>query len=55
MLLESAGWTVLRFWEHEDPEESAAAVLSLISHDNHSPVVRSIKDDNFRAPLKSEP
>jgi DNA mismatch endonuclease, patch repair protein len=25
-LLESAGWEVLRLWEHEDPVESAAAV-----------------------------
>lgn len=29
-LLESAGWTVLRFWEHEDPEESAAAVAKAL-------------------------
>ncbi len=25
-LLESAGWTVLRFWEHEPPEEVARAI-----------------------------
>lgn len=25
-LLQDAGWTVLRFWEHEDPELIAAAV-----------------------------
>ncbi len=24
--LESMGWTVLRFWEHEDPVEVAAAI-----------------------------
>jgi DNA mismatch endonuclease (patch repair protein) len=24
--LEAMGWTVLRFWEHEDPEEVAAAI-----------------------------
>nr|WP_237704704.1 very short patch repair endonuclease [Nesterenkonia sp. F] len=26
LLLQEAGWTVLRFWEHEDPEHIAAAV-----------------------------
>jgi DNA mismatch endonuclease (patch repair protein) len=25
-LLEDAGWTVLRFWEHEDPEMAAAQI-----------------------------
>lgn len=25
-LLQDAGWTVLRFWEHEDPADIAAAV-----------------------------
>lgn len=24
--LEAAGWTVLRFWEHEDPEQVASAI-----------------------------
>ncbi|SKX55892.1 Uncharacterised protein [Mycobacteroides abscessus subsp. abscessus] len=25
-LLRSEGWTVLRFWEHEDPVEAAARI-----------------------------
>ena len=29
--LEIAGWRVLRFWEHEDPEESAREVASVVS------------------------
>ncbi|MFL1902736.1 very short patch repair endonuclease [Streptomyces tauricus] len=28
--LTSAGWTVLRFWEHESPEECASAVLGVV-------------------------
>nr|BFD84621.1 hypothetical protein StreXyl84_40220 [Streptomyces sp. Xyl84] len=28
--LASAGWTVLRFWEHEDPEEVAARVRAAV-------------------------
>jgi DNA mismatch endonuclease, patch repair protein len=28
VLLKEAGWTVLRFWAHEDPEKVAAAVAS---------------------------
>ncbi len=28
--LESAGWTVLRFWEHESPEDVATAIVSAI-------------------------
>lgn len=29
--LEEAGWTVLRFWEHEDPEEVAATVIATVT------------------------
>jgi DNA mismatch endonuclease (patch repair protein) len=29
--LEEAGWTVMRFWEHEDPEIAAAAISALVS------------------------
>jgi DNA mismatch endonuclease, patch repair protein len=29
--LEGAGWTVLRFWEHEGPEQVAAEVISRLS------------------------
>lgn len=29
--LESLGWTVLRFWEHEDPEQVAAEVASKVA------------------------
>lgn len=28
--LEEAGWTVLRFWEHEDPADVAATVASAV-------------------------
>lgn len=28
--LRAAGWTVLRFWEHEQPEEVAAAIESVV-------------------------
>ena len=28
--LEATGWTVLRFWEHEDPEDVAATIISAI-------------------------
>jgi DNA mismatch endonuclease, patch repair protein len=28
--LAAAGWTVLRFWEHDDPERVAAAVEALV-------------------------
>jgi len=28
--LVEAGWTVMRFWEHEDPVESAAKVLAAV-------------------------
>ena len=29
-LMEAAGWLVLRFWEHEDPETVAGAVLAAV-------------------------
>jgi DNA mismatch endonuclease (patch repair protein) len=28
--LEQAGWTVLRFWEHEDPQEAAVRIASTV-------------------------
>lgn len=28
--LEAMGWTVLRFWEHEDPDDVAAAIIGTI-------------------------
>lgn len=28
--LQSAGWTVLRFWEHEDPDRVAASVTAAV-------------------------
>ncbi len=28
--LEEAGWTVLRYWEHEDPQEVADAIVAAI-------------------------
>jgi DNA mismatch endonuclease, patch repair protein len=28
--LVDAGWTILRFWEHESPEECASAVLRVV-------------------------
>lgn len=27
------GWTVLRFWEHEDPDDVAAAIIGRVSPD----------------------
>jgi DNA mismatch endonuclease (patch repair protein) len=30
-LLREAGWTVIRVWEHEDPEEAAAALERTLS------------------------
>lgn len=29
--LRAAGWTVLRIWEHEDPEEAAQRVVSTLA------------------------
>jgi DNA mismatch endonuclease (patch repair protein) len=29
--LKAAGWTVLRFWEHEDPELAAAKIAEAVS------------------------
>lgn len=29
--LQEAGWTVLRFWEHDDPTESAKAIITAVS------------------------
>lgn len=31
VLLTEAGWSVLRFWEHEDPEEAAARVQARLA------------------------
>lgn len=28
--LEAAGWTVMRFWEHEDPKDVAAAITAAV-------------------------
>jgi len=28
--LREAGWTVARFWEHDDPEQIAAAIIALV-------------------------
>lgn len=33
--LGEAGWTVLRIWEHEDPETAAKRIQSLLLHSNH--------------------
>jgi DNA mismatch endonuclease (patch repair protein) len=30
MRLVKAGWIVLRFWEHEDPEDVAASIIELV-------------------------
>lgn len=30
LLLKDAGWTVIRVWEHEDPEIAAAAIVRVI-------------------------
>jgi DNA mismatch endonuclease (patch repair protein) len=34
-LLEEAGWTVLRFWEHTDPETAAEAVITYVAAAAH--------------------
>ena len=28
--LQESGWTVIRFWEHEDPDEVAAAIIATV-------------------------
>lgn len=33
--LESAGWTVIRVWEHEDPEEAAERIIELAGIGSH--------------------
>lgn len=33
-MLHSAGWTVLRFWEHEDPREVAAVISRVLTGSN---------------------
>jgi DNA mismatch endonuclease (patch repair protein) len=35
-LLEDAGWTVLRFWEHEDPAGVAAEIVAKIRGSDHA-------------------
>jgi len=36
-VLEADGWTVLRFWEHDDPCEAAARVAAAVSAAAHPP------------------
>lgn len=31
-LLRAAGWEVLRIWEHEDPDDAAGRVATLVEH-----------------------
>ncbi len=38
--LAEAGWTVLRFWEHEDPVESAAKVVAVVRGQPRAPAGR---------------
>lgn len=33
-MLTSAGWTVLRFWEHEDPDYVAAEIMAAVRPSN---------------------
>lgn len=33
-LLDSAGWTVLRFWEHEDPAAVAARIIEVVRNES---------------------
>ncbi|WP_332839646.1 very short patch repair endonuclease [Brevibacterium yomogidense] len=33
--LQVAGWTVLRFWEHEDPDEASKAIIAAWSQQRH--------------------
>ncbi|MFZ2239219.1 MAG: very short patch repair endonuclease [Gordonia amarae] len=40
-LLSEAGWTVLRFWEHEDPVAVAAAVVAAVLERRPAPPPRA--------------
>lgn len=44
--LEAMGWTVLRFWEHEDPGQVAGVIVS---------TVRRVPDNNRRMPAHYTP
>ncbi len=39
-LLEVAGWTVLRYWEHQSPEEIAAAITTAVTVERRSRALR---------------
>lgn len=36
-VLQEAGWTVLRFWEHEDPTEVAATIVAIVTERRAAP------------------
>ncbi|AZS42350.1 Very short patch repair protein [Microbacterium oxydans] len=36
-LLHEAGWTVLRFWEHEDADAVAQAIVDVVNTDSIDP------------------
>jgi DNA mismatch endonuclease, patch repair protein len=40
-LLGEAGWTVLRFWEHEDPETVAGAIAVVVRPSSGFPAART--------------
>lgn len=46
--LRGAGWTVLRFWEHDDPEQAAATVAVTVSA--RGAVVAQAHPDDLRDP-----
>ena len=42
--LQACGWTVLRFWEHEDPTECAVVVEQVVVGIRHRPGFRETTD-----------
>lgn len=48
-LLEAAGWTVLRFWSHEDPAECAAIIArqatDVLSRNRRSVLIELDQED----------
>ncbi|MFF8655681.1 very short patch repair endonuclease [Streptomyces huasconensis] len=43
--LSAAGWTVLRFWEHESPEECASSVLRIVLERRQALLHRDLSGD----------
>jgi len=52
--LERAGWAVLRYWEHEDPEEVAASVATRVMLGRAAGSARSATEPTGSMPLGAE-